>query len=779
MIIDQKNYTLHNFGEKAKKLFIMRKNNLPVPFLICITGEIPQNLTEILLKEDKEAKWAVRSCYDGEDGKDYSFAGQFKTLLNVTAEDVPAAVKDCINSASAEDYRKNMNISAVGKISVIVQKMVNADISGVMFSINPLGILSEEVISVGKGIGAVVTDEHPVTTYYVSNIDNLYYYSQQKNAPLLSENHISSLTEACRRITKIFRNHMDIEYAFEGERLYILQCRPITAISNKSKTILDNSNISESYPGISLPLTISFVHDAYAGIFKGVALRCLKSERIVSRYSYLLENMTGSVNGRLYYKISNWYTVIKFLPFSKKIIPIWQEMMGVSAKEDSGSVSAISPFRRIFTYFNAVYEFIKVPSNMERLELQFNAISKDFHREFSSSCSPRQLISLYDKIAVEILSCWDVTLLNDMYAFIFTGLLKKKIGDENANKIISKIVDIESIKPIRALASLAIEAESDGHIKKLLELKSDDEAREYFSLDGKFFDGIREYINLYGDRAPEELKLETNTFRTSPLLLAKQICTYCSDKRIMRRLREIVNADDDIYYSQSFFARNAALGIKNRETSRLNRCRIYGMIREIFCALGDDFYSRDIIEKPEDIFMLTISEIRNIVGGDITSKHELISKRYELWNFYKKLPPYSRLIFSGKEFSKSSESESGISIDENNNDMIDMRMKGTPCSHGFVIGEALVIDGNPQTNYAGGKILVAKMTDPGWVFIMAGAKGIISEKGSLLSHTAIISRELGLPAVTGVKNAASLIETGDIITLNGSTGEIHVERINI
>lgn len=68
------------------------------------------------------------------------------------------------------------------------------------------------------------------------------------------------------------------------------------------------------------------------------------------------------------------------------------------------------------------------------------------------------------------------------------------------------------------------------------------------------------------------------------------------------------------------------------------------------------------------------------------------------------------------------------------------------------------------------------MTDPGWVFLLATAKGIISEKGSLLSHTAIISRELKIPSIVGVENVLDIIKSGDIIKMNANTGNIEIIR---
>lgn len=99
---------------------------------------------------------------------------------------------------------------------------------------------------------------------------------------------------------------------------------------------------------------------------------------------------------------------------------------------------------------------------------------------------------------------------------------------------------------------------------------------------------------------------------------------------------------------------------------------------------------------------------------------------------------------------------------------------GTPCSDGKVRGELLVVDTPDACPDTLGKIVVAKMTDPGWVFIIAGAAGLVVEKGSLLSHTAIISRELGKPCAVGVENAASLLRSGDFAELDGNAGTVTV-----
>ena len=101
-------------------------------------------------------------------------------------------------------------------------------------------------------------------------------------------------------------------------------------------------------------------------------------------------------------------------------------------------------------------------------------------------------------------------------------------------------------------------------------------------------------------------------------------------------------------------------------------------------------------------------------------------------------------------------------------------LEGIPTSNGKVTGEALVINDINETYDVKDKILITKRTDPGWVFLLISAKGIIAEKGSILSHTAIISREIKIPSIVGVEDATTIIKTGDYIKMDAHTGRIKI-----
>ena len=740
---------------KDKNLIKLREYGFNVPEFEIIEWEDRNKKIDL---SKYKGKYAIRSSSNLEDSSDNSFAGLFDTYLNVDSKDIESKVKECFNSINNKNVKeyitnKNIDISDV-KMNVIIQKMVNSKYSGILFTSNPQGLLNESIIVVGRGLGNnVVEDKVDTTTYYFNNTDSIYYY--EGDCDYLDNDMINNLISISKDLKKYFGEYIDIEFAIENDDIYILQVRDITTIDDDNIVILDNSNIVESYPNISLPLTISFVEFVYSNVFKKEAYRLSHNNKLVEENNDKFNNMVGSANGRIYYKISNWYALIKFLPLSKKIIPIWQDMLGVKNKNyDDGKLKI--PFHtKIKTYFNTIKELKNVSKNMDILNDKFIKINDYFYNNFNNEMSNEEVFELYNKIKEELLDSWDITLVNDLYSFIYTGLLKKRLNkkkysSEKVNDYISGISNIESLKPIKSMIELAY-------------------IEDKISMD-EYTDKFNNYISLYGDRNLEELKLESKTFRTDPSLLKNKIKEYQADKNKLEKLYKDLNSNNYTFIKEDFItnyiSKRAMFGIKNREISRLNRSRIYGMVREMFRQIGSNLERDNLIDKKEDIFYLNIDEVFNYKNFNLK---ELISNRKKDYKIYKLLPSYSRLIFSKTEFDKHHKSinSNKIIIDKD-------KLEGIPTSNGIVEGEALVID-NILDNYdVKDKILVTKMTDPGWVFLIATAKGVISEKGSILSHTAIISRELKIPSIVGVEDATKIIKTGDYIKMDAYTGKIEI-----
>ena len=770
-------------GSKIENLIKLKEHNFNVPnFFILkhedviktkistyeLTNKTNEELLEISnkLKEEIEQSielkytnelntkyYAVRSSSSLEDGDLTSFAGQFDTYLNVEEKDLNTKIIECFKSLykiNVLEYMKTNNLDLSNlKMNVIVQEMINPDISGVLFTSNPQGIINESVISVSYGLGEnVVADKGEITTYYYNLTDKLYYYDGIKN--ILSKEQIEKLINISEELKKELGSYLDIEFSILNNTIYLLQTRKITTIDDTNLLILDNSNIVESYPGISLPLTCSFVNNVYSGVFKSLCFRVLKNKKEVEQINDVFNNMVGNVNGRVYYKISNWYTLLNQLPLSNKIIPIWEEMLGIKNYKNNNDTLKMSFTKKLRVYKNSIIEILKTPKNMEKLNQEFITINDKFYDKYNSNLTPQELKNIYDEIKIKLLSVWDVTLLNDLYAFLFTGLVKKRIKDDNlANKYISGISNIESLKPIKEMINIAYNYEFNSN-----EYKTKKE----------------EYIKVYGDRHLEELKLESETFRTNPNLFDNKIIEYQSDKTKLEEMYNNINKSNDIKIKEGiitkYLIKKCMLGIKNREISRLNRSRIYGIVREIYLSFGKYYYESKCINEISDIFYLKEEEIFNNID-ELKDLTNLVSERKDKYKSFYSLPAYTRLIFTNNEFDKLSKN---ITYHE---ELINQdKLYGTPCSSGIVEGEVLVVDNINDIGDVKDKILITKMTDPGWVFLLATAKGVISEKGSLLSHTAIISRELKIPAIVGVPNLLKTIKSKDIIKMDATTGEI-------
>ena len=740
---------------KRKNLEILRDRGFNVPKFDVVEWVNRDNKIDI---SKYKGKYAIRSSSYLEDGKLNSFAGQFDTYLNVDARNINKKVQDCfnsINNKNVKDYLKRQKIKVNDlKMDVIIQKMVKAKYSGVIFTSNPQGLLNETVIVVGKGLGNnIVEDKILTTTYYYNRTDKVYYY--EGLIDYLNKEIIEELISLSENIKEVLGEFLDIEFAIQNNKIYILQARPITTIDTNNLVILDNSNIVESYPGISLPLTISFVHFVYSNVFKKEAYRLTKNKKLVEENNDNFNNMVASSSGRIYYKISSWYTLIKFLPFSKKIISIWQDMLGVKNKTYDDDKIKLPVITKVKIYYNTLKELKNVSKNMDKLNNKFLEINDYFYNHFNDKLSNKQIIKLYTLIKDELLSSWDITLVNDLYSFIFTSLLKKRLNkkkysEERINDYISGITNIESLKPIKSLIELAYKKE------KL--------SKEEYKL---LYDN---YIFKYGDRNLEELKLESETFRTNHKLLDKKILEYRKDKNKLVIIYNDLNNEKEVAIKEDFITKfitkRAMKGIKNREISRLNRSRIYGMVRSMFLGIAYNLVKEKRLRKREDVFYLTMEELFNYKKYDLK---KIVNVRKKDYKMYQVLPGYSRLIFTNKEFDKRHKKINKI-IKEVDKDILE----GIPTSNGKVEGEALVIDDINETYDVKDKILITKMTDPGWVFLLISAKGVIAEKGSILSHTAIISREIKIPSIVGVEDATNIIKTGDYIRMDAHTGRIKI-----
>ena len=284
---------------KADVLQKLKKAGFNVPKFIVLPCNFDFNSidleTQLLDFFSNDTLFAVRSSSGIEDSSAFSYAGQFETKLNVSISGIRGAYSEVVKSyGDCIDERSN----------VIIQEMINSEYSGVLFTANPQGIYNEMVIVVGNGLGEnVVEDKVKTTTYYYNIDDKLYTVNKTGTSTELPVNILDKLVKIGADIELLLGYKVDIEFALVDGEIYILQARPITTLDTSNLIVLDNSNIVESYPGISLPLTQDFVQNMYYRVFKSLVYRVTLSDKVVEQLDPVLREMTAVVNGRIYYKI--------------------------------------------------------------------------------------------------------------------------------------------------------------------------------------------------------------------------------------------------------------------------------------------------------------------------------------------------------------------------------------------------------------------------------------------------------------------------------------------
>ena len=813
---------------KARHLEILQEKGFPVPKFILVSEN-----EEVDLSFSEKEYFAVRSNFSAEDGGGHSFAGQFLTRLNVKREKVQEAVQEVFASyAGSLEYKEKANRGKAEQVlkqqgkegrqenaekqesteqkkaevsveTVLIQEMLFPEKSGVLFTKNPKGILSEMVVVLGQGLGdKVVEDQENVLTYHYFPGECLYQEGQGTGLAL-DEEELKTLFILGERIEQLFQKPMDIEFAIEKGKVYILQAREITTLDTHLPIrILDNSNISESFPGICLPLSVSFAKEMYSGIFTSLGRRFLGKK--VSSYKELFQQMVGEFSGRMYYEISSWYDILRLLPFSKKIILIWQGMLGVSNEEINFSRKKPSFFLKCRIAILFCYYFFVSQRKMKELDRFFQERYALYSKRVDAEEDAKALYRIFLEMKEDLLREWDITLLNDMVSFISTHLYGKKTA-----------FSLETMKPVRALSALKTVARKHG-------LDSEEYRREKKS-----------YISAYGDRIVGELKLETRTYRTNEELLDRWIMDSletenaekselpAAEQSMQKAYGEKDSFETDSIETgsaekdgeetsrseksseaksrKSFLYLLAESSCNNREISRLHRTRCFGLMRSIVDKIGEKTIGFDV-------YYLSLEELKEMLfsGKDFSLK---IAREKELRKAYERLPVLSRVKLLGKvdrdplsgeirvlsyeSFKEKRNKEGQIGTPgkdgvirkagrigqmekagKEDGESTPRVFLGRGVSKGIFRGEILKIKSLQEVRAmdAKGKILLSYSTDPGWFPYLNMAEGLITERGSLLSHSAILARELEKPAVVNIPNIMEELQSGDFVEIDGDLG---------
>jgi len=767
-----------------------------------------------------------------EDSKDHAFAGMSESFLYVKRESLIERIKDCFASGYSHQvliYRHSHNIDYLDfSVAVGVQKMIFGEKSFVMFTCDPNTLAKNTLVVAGYGIGEGVVQERVETDhYFVFRKDN----SIQKklvdkktkltfdnlkgegiletpveenlvSESVLNEEQLIKLSEIGQKIEKTFKAPQDIEGCFNARgELYILQSRPVQ-FSQENVIVWTNANVTESFPGTTTPLTFSFAKNFYRTIFIDCYRALGVPEKIIMQNMDHLDHMVGFLKGKVYYNLTSFYrlhSLSPLFPFFKKQ---WEDMMGFSGSfyidEDETRIQKFLKGIKFFSYTSyglalISWRYLTNQRDVESFLDWWEDLIEDLRGKDFTKVNPFEAMTLYRKIWNDVGVYWWITLLNDTHlptAYHVTEFLFKKWKlDDDPSLMSNLLCGEESLKSVEIMYNgvrLSEMVKANPDLLKVFETNEPDEIYRHVKEDNSFSSfrhKLEHHLHYYGDRGLQELKMEQENIRDNPVTLVRMIKNYLNQdisvEKIIAEERERRKEGEKVLAKRLRFSPFKRLILKfqlwrlrgfisNRENTRYCRSELFGLSKNIFTGIAAHLVQVGILEKKEDVFFLSVEEIFGLVEGASLNEDvkSLIKLRQAEFEENKKVDLPMDMTTNGAlfltPFATNEELESGD-------------LRGLGSCPGVVKGRArVVIDPNEVDKMGDNDILIAKETDPGWLFLMLASKGMVVERGSMLSHTAITGRKFGIPTIVSVPGVTKRIKDGDIIEIDGGRGTITV-----
>ncbi|MDB5014225.1 MAG: hypothetical protein JWQ25_2427, partial [Daejeonella sp.] len=582
------NYTI---GGKAASLVKLKNVGYNVPDFLIIPAETfdislkvnvtfddqisqkTENLLNFRLSPDDQQKikdvlvsWdfplqavAVRSSVADEDSEKDAFAGLMDTFMNLKSlEDVFSAIANCAVSAFSERaiaYRKQKKLTLNARPAVIIQKQIIPDVSAVVFSTfpeYPQEMAIHAVFGFGEGLvsGALDADEYYLSKkngQIVSNnivakdqsyrlkegggleLSPITHDQQSKNC--LSEQCLSEIFKIASELEVQARHPQDIELVIKNEEIFLVQSRPVTQ-PIPEVIVYDNSNIQESYCGVTTPLTFSFAQRAYATVYQQTMEVLGLPSSVITRNREVVTNLLGLVKGRIYYNINNWYQGLQLLPSFNQNKADMERMMGLEEPVDfvesrtKTFLEKLYLLPRLVNLVRLFYAFGKLNKSVKSFHFHFQKKYKEFYSNDLESLKYDELIQLKSKLDQELLTNWTTPIINDFYVMMTNGKVVRQLKEigfsepENfLSAYLSGILQVESTKPIKELQSLAETAKKDLGLVLIIQEQNEGILENVKANYPAFRTLVESYIDQFGDRVAGELKLETRTMRTNPEIL--------------------------------------------------------------------------------------------------------------------------------------------------------------------------------------------------------------------------------------------------------------------
>ncbi|WP_284646247.1 phosphoenolpyruvate synthase [Paenibacillus silviterrae] len=772
-----------------------------------IPSDVVKAVSHYLSQFGEEHAYAVRSSATAEDLPHASFAGQQDTYLNIIGKE---AILQHISKCWASLFTDRAVIYRMQNgfdhrqvyLSVIIQRMVFPQASGILFTADPI-TSNRKLLSIDAGFGlgeALVSGLVSADGYKVQGgeivdkriatkklaiygrkeggTETLQIDPDRQKTQTLTDEQILQLASIGRRIEAHFGCPQDIEWCLAQDKFYIVQSRPITTL----------------YP-------IPEAGDQDNHVYISVGHQQMMTDPIkplgLSFYLLITPAPMRKAGGRLFVDITRMMAS-----------PVGRESLLTLGQSDPLIKDALTTIiERDFIKLLPNDQTAPIPgrSNPDTLSPFENdpaIVSELIKRSQASIEELKQSIQgksgsdLFDFILEDIQQLKKI-LFDPQSSRVFMAAMDASkwinekmnewLGEKNAadtlsqsvpNNITSEmglaLMDVaDVIRPYPEVVAYLQHVKDDNFLDELVKLNGGREAR----------DAIYAYLSKYGMRCTGEIDITKTRWSEKPITLVPMILGNIKsfgpnagkrkfdqgrrealekEQELLDRLKQLPDGEQKAKETKRMIdlIRNF---IGYREYPKYGYISRYFVYKLALLKEAEKLVQAGVIHEKEDIYFLTFDELHEVVR---TKKldYQIISKRKEEYKLYEKLTP-PRVITSDGEIIAGKYKRENLPANA---------IVGLPVSSGVVEGRARVILSMENADLEDGDILVTSFTDPGWTPLFVSIKGLVTEVGGLMTHGAVIAREYGLPAIVGVENATKLIKDGQRIRVHGTEGYIEI-----
>lgn len=772
-----------NCGGKAVQLQRLIANDITVPVThVCVWDVYEMYLEygvrvldalrdEIAQKLDLSKAYAVRSSANVEDGKKFSFAGQFDSVLDVRGiQDILEAVQTVWESARNPRLKTYLAGSDSSfdqlRMAVILQEMVNPVVSGVAFSKNPITGLDEIVIEAISGSGEALVQGGATPERWVYKWGA---WMTQPSQDGIDETIISRIVAQTQSIAQICDRPLDLEWVYSGSAVYWVQLREITALDHIN--IYSNRISREVFPGIIKPLVwsinVPLVNSAWIDILT----------ELIGPNDIEPDDLSKAFYCRAYFNMGVLGRIFTELGMPKETLEL---MMGLEGGDEA---PRFKPSSRVFKHVPRMFKFALAKLRYGR---EIDAFLPEMDRTYAAfdtvafaEMTEQELLAALDKLITFNHQAAYMNIVGPLLMHLYNNMFKRSLSRTGLAyedfDITYKMPELEQYDPGSQLEHLRC---AFNQLDPALQAQIKNGSYADFQaadVPQSFREKIDGFIKQFGHLSDSGNDFSRVPWREDPDLVLNMIVEW-------------ENAPHEQFAADGEGADASASRMVNWQTAPLNqsdRWRMqwqynrarrfrfyreaisfkytygYGLIRNYVMALADRFVERGVLADHDDIFFLYMLEVRALVNDDFCGDVGQIveARKQEIAQVQDIILP--EIIY-------------GDAVPPPEvQDVSRKRLTGIPTSGGYYQGQVCIINNlNEFDKMQGGAVLVIPFSDVSWTPLFAKAGAVVAESGGILSHSSIVAREYMVPAVVSVPGAGHVLEDGMLVTVDGYKGEV-------